>query len=126
MQFSLLSIAALASVAAAEGINCNGSALCKSSGVAGNLLNLKAIVDNIPDRNRHYDTAKQIACTGSICAYFQKGASGTAARASELLGQLLDHGCKKCGSIPTEAGNDVNKGELTVNYVSHQDCQGAC
>lgn len=37
MQFSLLSIAALASIAVAGGINCNGSALCKSSGVAGNV-----------------------------------------------------------------------------------------
>ncbi|KAK3181607.1 hypothetical protein K4F52_007162 [Lecanicillium sp. MT-2017a] len=127
MKYSVIySAVALITSTSALGINCRGSGLCPSDGAAGNLLNLKAIVDNIGDRNRHYDTGKQIACTGSLCAFYQNGASGTAARTSELLQQLLDHGCKKCGSVPTQPGNDVKNGELTVNVVGHPDCQGAC
>lgn len=119
-------IAAISGSVSALGINCRGSGLCPSDGAAGNLINLKAIVDNIGDRNRHYNTGQQIACTGSLCAFYQNGASGTAGQASGLLQQLLDHGCKKCGSCPTQPGNDVSKGELTVNIVGSPSCQGAC
>ncbi|ATY60061.1 Killer toxin, Kp4 [Cordyceps militaris CM01] len=108
------------------GINCRGSGFCPSDGAAGNLINLKAIVDGIADRGRGYATGQQIACTGSLCAFFQNGASGTAGQASALLQQLLDHGCKKCGSVPTQPGNDVSRGELTVNIVGDAHCQGAC
>ncbi len=117
---------ALSGSVSALGINCRGSGLCPSDGAAGNLINLKAIVDGIQDRNRHYNTGQQIACTGSLCTYFQNGASGNAGDASGLLQQLLDHGCKKCGSAPTQPGNDVSKGELTVNVVGSPSCQGAC
>ncbi|TQV90464.1 hypothetical protein V2A60_010454 [Cordyceps javanica] len=120
------SFAAILSTATALGINCRGSGLCPSDGAAGNLINLKAIVDNISDRNRHYNTGQQIACTGSLCAFYQNGASGSAGQTSEFLQQLLDHGCKKCGSVPTQPGNDVSKGELTVNVVGNPSCQGAC
>lgn len=116
----------LSSSVSALGINCRGSGFCPSDGAAGNLINLKAIVDGIQDRGRHYDTGKQIACTGSLCAFYQKGASGNAGDVSRQLQQLLDHGCKKCGSVPTQPGNNVDNGELTVNIVSHADCQGAC
>ncbi|OAA52154.1 Killer toxin, Kp4 [Cordyceps fumosorosea ARSEF 2679] len=119
-------VSVLSSSVSALGINCRGSGLCPSDGAAGNLINLKAIVDGISDRNRHYNTGQQIACTGSLCTYFQNGASGTASDASELLQQLRDHGCKKCGSAPTQPGNDVSKGELTVNVVGDPHCQGAC
>ena len=123
---SFLSVAALAATASALGINCRGSGLCPSDGAPGNLINLKAIVDNIAQRDRHYDTGQQIACTGSLCAFYQNGASGTADQTSTFLGQLLDHGCHKCGSVPTQGGNDVSKGELTVNVVGDPHCQGAC
>lgn len=121
------STVALAATASALGINCRGSALCSSNGAAGNLINLKAIVDGIDDRDRSYGEGQQIACTGSICVYYQNGVGGTAGQASDLMQRLLDHGCTKCGSCPTDVdGNNVDDGELTVNYVSHQDCQGAC
>lgn len=135
MQFTLLSVAALAASVSGLGINCRGSGLCPSDGASGNvrrlpllaldyantrhqLINLKSIVDNISDRNRRYNTGQQIACTGSLCAFYQNGATGTANDASAQLQQLLDHGCKKCGSVPTQPGNDVSQGELTAKCVS--------
>ncbi|OAQ62343.1 killer toxin, Kp4 [Pochonia chlamydosporia 170] len=127
MKYSILtSVAALAASTSALGINCRGSGLCPSDGAAGNLINLKAIVDNIQDRNRRYSTGQQIACTGSLCAFYQNGATGTAGQTSGFLQDLLNHGCKKCGSVPTQPGNDVSKGELTVNVVGDPHCQGAC
>lgn len=127
MKFAIVtSLAAFVASSSALGINCRGSGFCPSDGAAGNLINLKAIVDGIQPRNRHYNTGQQIACTGSLCAYYQNGATGSAEQASGLMQALLDHGCKKCGSCPTQPGNDVSKGELTVNIVSDPHCQGAC
>ncbi|KAL3963620.1 hypothetical protein ACCO45_000624 [Purpureocillium lilacinum] len=103
-------IFALAASANALGINCRGSGLCPSDGAAGNLINLKAIVDGIQPRGRSYSTGQQIACTGSLCAFYQNGATGTAEQASGFMQALLDHGCKKCGSCPTQPGNDVKNG----------------
>ncbi|EFX06550.1 killer toxin, kp4 [Grosmannia clavigera kw1407] len=126
MKLSVLVTAAagLISSTAALGINCRGSGFC-SLGASGNLINLKALVDEISPRNRHYSTGEQIACSGDICAFFQKGASGSAEEASALLQKLRNHGCKKCGSVPTGSGNNVDNGELTVNYVS-SPCSGIC
>ncbi|PHH60620.1 hypothetical protein CDD81_1410 [Ophiocordyceps australis] len=115
-----------AAAVAGLGINCRGSGLCPSDGAAGNLLNLKAIVDNIQPRSRHYAPGQQIACTGSLCVFYQNGASGTAEQTSGFMQALLNHGCKKCGSCPTQPGNDVSKGQLTVNIVGHPQCQGQC
>lgn len=110
----------------AVGINCRGSGLCHSDGAAGSLMSLKEIVDHIQPRHRHYNTGQQIACTGSLCASYQHGASGTAEGTSALLQALLDYGCKNCGSIPTSPGNNVRTGDLNVNVVGHPPCQGAC
>ncbi|KAK4074959.1 hypothetical protein Purlil1_12789 [Purpureocillium lilacinum] len=85
-------IFALAASANALGINCRGSGLCPSDGAAGNLINLKAIVDGIQPRGRSYSTGQQIACTGSLCAFYQNGATGTAEQASGFMQALLDHG----------------------------------
>ncbi|KAL4722230.1 hypothetical protein ACLX1H_011009 [Fusarium chlamydosporum] len=115
MKYSLITfVGSLITTTTALGINCRGSALC--SGGAGNLINLKAIVDGIQPRDRHYSTGQQIACTGDTCAFFQSGATGTAEEVSSDLQALLDHGCKKCGSVPTQPGNNVDDGQLTVNY----------
>ncbi|PNY25346.1 Uncharacterized protein TCAP_04717 [Tolypocladium capitatum] len=122
----ITTLAALVATSSATGINCDGSGLCRSPGIAGNLLNLKAIVDNIQPRTRLFKTAQQIACTGSLCAFYQSGATGSAEMASAQMGALLDHGCEKCGSCPTLPGNDVSKGELTVDVVGNPMCQGAC
>ncbi|KAF5677112.1 killer toxin Kp4 [Fusarium circinatum] len=125
MKYSvILSFCSLAATTSALGINCRGSFAC--GGGSGNLINLKSIVDNIQPRDRYYPAQQQIACTGDTCAFFQNGASGTAEQVSADLQALLDHGCKKCGSVPTQPGNNVADGQLTVNYVSHPNCQGAC
>lgn len=63
---------------------------------------------------------------GNFCAFYQNGASGTAQDAYDQLQGLLDHGCTVCGSIPTNDGNNVDDGELTVNYVSDPCCEGQC
>lgn len=72
----------------------------------------------------------QLACAqgqySSICAFYQNGASGTANDAAGQLQGLIDHKCSQCGSIPTQPGNDVSKGELTVNIVSAPCCKGNC
>ena len=98
MKFTAACIATLAASASALGINCRGSGFCPSDGAAGNLINLKAIVDNIQPRNRYYSTGQQIACTGSLCAFFQNGATGTAEQVMGYLKQLLDHGY--CRMLP--------------------------
>ena len=124
MRFSTIAaVAALSGHTFALGINCKGSSLCNRAG--GDLVGVKAIVDGIHPRDRHYKTGQHIACASNLCAFFQKSASGTAKRASGLLKQLYDHGCEVCGSVPT-SGNNVNGGELTVNYVAHPGCEGAC
>jgi hypothetical protein len=72
----------------------------------------------------------QVACTsgdaGSICAFFQSGASGTANDAFHYMQEIIDHGCKLCGSVPTQPGNNVANGQLTVNAVSKPCCEGTC
>ncbi|CEJ80553.1 hypothetical protein VHEMI00729 [[Torrubiella] hemipterigena] len=119
MQFSILSIAALISSVAAGGINCNGSGACKANDAKlSDILNQINQIKAQGNGGHNYGTGIQLACAdgqyGPICAYYQKGASGTADRAAGLVQDLINHGCKQCGSIPTEPGNDVNKGELTV------------
>jgi hypothetical protein len=71
----------------------------------------------------------QIACAndvllspGSYCAFFQNGASGTLYEAIGFMQNLRNATCSICGSSPTETGNDVSKGELTVNYASNGGC----
>ena len=105
--------------ATAKGINCEGSALCgDQKGFLVKVSNL--ITDNINgvDPNYHFSNGEHIACSGHICAFLQKtsgGASGQQVR--DAIVKLLNHGCKGCGSVPF-IDNDVDKGELTVNYVS--------
>ncbi|CEJ80551.1 hypothetical protein VHEMI00727 [[Torrubiella] hemipterigena] len=132
MQFSLLSIAALATTAAAGGINCNGSGYCKINPGAS----LQMVHDQVGNLiaagggDRHFNGGENIACShgsmGSVCAFYQNGASGSAKDAYKQLQDLMNHGCKLCGSIPTQPGNDVSKGELTVNYVTNPGCEGDC
>ncbi|KAF2152345.1 hypothetical protein K461DRAFT_278571 [Myriangium duriaei CBS 260.36] len=67
---------------------------------------------------------------GGICAFMQDtGAATPLSTIKTLADGLLEHGCKVCGSNPTDSltgGNDVSKGMLTFNYVSNPDCVGNC
>ena len=47
--------------------------------------------------------------------------------ALERLGQLENHGCTVCGSVPLEAANNPEvAGILTVNFVTGGVCKGLC
>ena len=130
MKFSVVSaLACLAPIqsAAAKGINCDDSTLCGDQ--KGFLEKLTDIVtDNINgvDPNYHFSNGEQIACAGHIGAFLQKASNG--AWGQEVTGgivKLRNHGCKACGSYPF-IDNDVDKGELTVNYVTNNCGQGVC
>lgn len=62
---------------------------------------------------------------GGVCVFPQKGGV-TLKQARTLMDGLLQHGCTTCGSNPTQPGNNVNSGELTVNYVANPFCIGNC
>ncbi|ORX79203.1 killer toxin [Basidiobolus meristosporus CBS 931.73] len=107
----------------ALGINCRGSSECATT---GNSLNqLVAKVCSLPGGNI-YGPGVRIATNchilGGIAAFTQKtGSSISASKACSLLHELQNHGCNVCGSVPLgyPGDNDVNHGELTVNYVGN-------
>ncbi|XP_044717521.1 kp4 domain-containing protein [Hirsutella rhossiliensis] len=112
------------SSAAALGINCRGSGFCSV-----NDGSMKTIKDQVGvliadgGRDKRFNGGGP---QGSTCVFYQDGASGTAKDAYDQLQKLLDHGCNQCGSVPTQPGNDVSKGQLTVNFVKNSCCQGDC
>ncbi|RFU79331.1 killer toxin, kp4 [Trichoderma arundinaceum] len=107
------------------GINCNGSSNCGVGGLAntpaGTLQNVRDAVAAGDDGE--WTDGQHIACvplfSGNLCAFYQNvgGRYFDKDTTVSLLDDLLSHGCRVCGSIPTDAGNNVNNGELTVNYV---------
>ncbi|KAJ6441631.1 Killer toxin, Kp4 [Purpureocillium lavendulum] len=120
MKVTIASLIALAATANALGINCRGSGLCPSDGAAGNLINLKAIVDGIQPRDRRYNTGQQIACTGSLCAFYQKDATGTAEQASGFMQALLDHGvCYLMVIGISDHANRVRKSATSVALAQY-------
>ena len=115
-----LSMLLLAGRAAALGINCRGSTLC--SGFTEPAKNLLKYIEGI-DGNRWYVRGQQIACHGAHCAFIQSADGADGNRIRELARKIVAHGCRGCGSAPF-ANNDVSTGQLTFNYVDHQDCRG--
>ncbi|KAF1911569.1 killer toxin Kp4/SMK [Ampelomyces quisqualis] len=78
-----------------------------------------------------YSTGQQVACVvykgvdHGICAspqklYKDEKISGAAVQ--KLFQDIINHGCKGCGSVPLRPGNNVNDGKSTVNY-SNYTCQ---
>lgn len=110
----------------ALGINCRGSSTCGVGGIghtpAGTLEQVRDAVAAGPDGS--WTNGQQIACvphvTGRLCAFYQNigGRSFNKQQSVTFLDQLRDHGCRNCGSIPTDPGNNVGNGQLTVNFVS--------
>jgi hypothetical protein len=100
---------------------------------------LRRIAQEIDD-DREYSNKQVIVCspcfihamwTGKegLCAFTQfmedKGTiKGFQVKAS--LDRLLDHNCKRCGSVTLFPGNNVKDGELTVNYKWQSCLQGLC
>ncbi|WYZ37982.1 hypothetical protein EsH8_II_001488 [Colletotrichum jinshuiense] len=105
MQFSVaaLSLLAVASTAAAKGINCEGSGNCNRSintGVNGNEANqLKSLIDRIDD-NRWYNNGQKIACVNWVCAFLQNTGGAPGRNIKGLAHFIPEHGCKVCGSVP--------------------------
>lgn len=71
---------------------------------------------------------------GGICAFLQSLPSGktlTLGQIKTLTDDIIQHGCKTCGSVPITYPNnqDVDSvGELTYNFVSEGKfiCDGTC
>ncbi|KAJ2973952.1 hypothetical protein NQ176_g6308 [Zarea fungicola] len=109
---------------AALGINCRGSISCNEFGPGNALAIIREKVKNLPPTATFIE-GEQIAAVnvgGGSCfaAFYQKTGDREFSQWNTwwYLNSLHDHGCKICGSIPTDAGNNVKNGELTVNYVS--------
>ncbi|OCL14191.1 killer toxin [Glonium stellatum] len=136
MQFKISHLLALAvfsaTTIAAEGINCHGSANCDTAPDAPQLIDLVALIDHIDD-NRFYNNGEQIACQneaffkGAVCAFTQKSGGAPGSSIKTLAQELRDHGCSVCGSIPLffPQDNNVDDGELTVNWVGNSCCPGS-
>lgn len=105
------------------GINCKGSSSCGA--VDGTLQAIVDMVCNLPNGPAGFPPGVRLAqyCdrfAGGIAAFTQNTKTFvTPGKACSLLQLLKKHGCGTCGSIPLDYphSNDVNKGELTVNYV---------
>jgi hypothetical protein len=119
--FTTLAALTLSALAAAEGTNCEGNSNC-----AGTLCNLGDLQNQINqiDPATLFSPGQHIACCGDpgassgICAFTQITSMQVDASSVQALIQgLIDHGCKKCGSLPFQDNNDKT-GELTVNWVS--------
>ncbi|EFQ34120.1 hypothetical protein CGRA01v4_12185 [Colletotrichum graminicola] len=131
MRLDILAVAAaILSPAAALGINCRGSGNCNSDNFQGAASELAALIRSIPD-GRWFNNGQQIACFsrwgvgGGICAFYQNTGGWQAKKAKDIVGHLVSHGCKVCGSVPTgfPGSNDVAQGQLTFNYVA-KPCTG--
>jgi hypothetical protein len=131
MQFSLVAffVSTAAAAALESSTNCNGAWAC-DSGASNAIAQIQTQVQQIINQTGSDQPigGGQIACApmgtglydGSICAFYQDGASGTAQEVYNELGQLLQYGCTICGSTATSPGI------LTVNYVSKACCSGEC
>lgn len=127
---TILTITALikASFPHALGINCRGSGLCLTSSYT--LLDLKSVIENgALDPNAVFPNGQQVACcsdeesvfSSGLCVFPQNiggGGTVTGAQVIQAINDLLAHKCTICGSDPTEPGNNVADGQITVNYVS--------
>ncbi|CEF75998.1 hypothetical protein FGSG_10551 [Fusarium graminearum PH-1] len=121
---TLLALAATIGLSDALGINCRGSGLC--SGNKGALSQLIAQVRAI-DPSKRFGNGEHVTCVDidnignhpAICAFYQGIGDRTfsLSETQTFLQQIVDHGCKLCGSVPTDPGNNVANGQLTVNVV---------
>lgn len=148
MQFSIvaLAVALCATPIASLGINCRGSSNCYGCGTP--MTEVTSAINSISDTVVYKD-GEQIACAkcpgghglrwdsniGGTCAFAQKlpkkndGSVGTVtgAQIKAAVARLVKHGCDNCGSAPLdEAKNDVNAGEITINYTMDHCGWGKC
>lgn len=156
MHSNLFSILVLASgligQVVALGINCQGSSFCMSyySGLYyenvisefWTILNA-GLSPRMKEGGPISDTALYkagnppwIACQplpkgGAICLFLHGKVPAigvTGKRLKDRIGDLVNHGCGVCGSVPLSGDNDPDKmGVLTANFVSSGIfCDGLC
>ena len=146
------SLNAVSAVGTSLGINCRGSLLCPDHiGTSpdymrtlieitnGNAVDCPSDFSCGPLNDADiYLSQDHIVCLptgvsvlGGICAFAQGSnvpATGvTGALVKSKLGELRNHGCRVCGSVPLGGDNDPQRqGILTVNYISKWACKGLC
>ncbi|KAH7186243.1 killer toxin Kp4/SMK [Fusarium flagelliforme] len=123
-KYAILALAATASLSEALGINCRGSGLCVGNkGAITQMAGQLRVIDS----SKTFSAGEHITCVEidnigdpSICLFYQQTGDlrFTVAETQALFQQILDHGCKLCGSVPLD-GRDVKNGELTVNAVTN-------
>ncbi|KAI4091609.1 MAG: hypothetical protein LQ344_003960 [Seirophora lacunosa] len=132
-----------------RGINCLGSSQCSfTTNNSPNILFEFNRTVSLPSPNNFllpgpplppralYFRNEHIACAenallGSICLFLQgsgvpdTGVPGFVVR--RRVQDLLDHGCRFCGSVPVSGDNrPLAAGVLTSNYVLGKGCKGVC
>lgn len=123
---SLLVVGVLSTGALALGINCRGSSRCGDQ-PGDTLQRIYDLIQREIDPAFFFPNGRQIACASSVCAFLQNSPGANGQLIKDILTDLRDHDCKICGSVPTlfrNGTNDVDKGELTLNFVS-QPCGDA-
>ena len=83
-----------------------------------------------------YHAGDQIVCqrgllgSDGICLFTQGNVPAEGVTGQQIimrLSELIEHGCRKCGSVPLSGDNDPDKmGTLTGNYVRKASCNGVC
>lgn len=118
------------------GINCRGSFWCPWLNTASNQINLylQAWLDSsLPDGDI-YAPGAHIACAklfynaeAAYCVFTRgpnvslPGINGSMVKTK--MGQLKNHGCFACGSVPLKDNNRPGEmGELVVDYVAKGTC----
>jgi hypothetical protein len=91
------------------GINCRGNTYCSY----GSSSELQSLICSI-DPNTFYNNGQQIACDTNICAFLQNSNGANAGTLCTLAGDIVSHGCKVCGSVPTGYPGSNGK-QLLVN-----------
>ncbi|KAK9800030.1 putative Killer kp4 [Seiridium cardinale] len=113
------------SLASGLGINCKGSSLCKSAGA--NLEQIASYVNDevTTDPGRKVPAGGGNICVENLCAFTQNTDKEiTIEEVQKYVKGLQDNKCTICGSIPLDGGDDVKKGQLTVNYVANPPFYG--
>src|SRR4051794_12515837 len=91
------------------GINCRGSGMCTYNGIPGNTLQvITGKVANLAS-SQMYVQGQQIAAVNAgdgscVAAFYQNIGDRQFSQAQTLwyLKSLENHGCSRCGSIPTD------------------------
>jgi hypothetical protein len=97
---SLLAVAGSLKTAMGLGINCRGSSTCGYI----NFSEAQPLMNDICNMNPSttFSNGQHIACEAGICAFLQNVGGNTfnAGTLCTLAQDIVNHGCKSCGSVP--------------------------